>query len=352
MEDVYWMRRAVALAGKGVGFTSPNPPVGAVLMKNERALGEGWHQGAGQAHAEVEAIEDARSRHGETCCMGATLYVTLEPCSTRGRTGPCTEAIIKAGISRVVYGAMDPNPHHEGIADAILQEAGIAVRAGVEADACARLIRPFAKVQQTGLPWVVVKTAMSLDGRITRPPGEGQWLSGPEARQEVQVLRRQADAVLTSGQTVRCDDPSLTVRDPALHPERRQPWRVVLTSRPNGIPRDAALLTDEFAARTLVFQGKRLEIVLRELVSEHGVCCVLVEAGGRLLGRLLDEGWADEVVVYLTPMLTGGPIPSVGGEGVTEFAERLRLGEIAFARFGHDVRMRGTIAGRGGRPER
>ncbi len=346
------MQCAVKLARNGVGFTSPNPPVGAILVKDGVELGGGWHHGAGQPHAEIEAIKEARTRNGDSCCEGATIYVTLEPCSTRGRTGPCTEAIIRTGIVRVVYGAVDPNPHHEGVADEILREAGIEVLSGIAEEDCARLIRSFAKVQQTGLPWVMVKTAMSLDGRITRPPGEGQWLSGPESRSEVQALRREADAVLTSGQTVRCDDPSLTVREPALRPELGQPWRVVLSSRPDGIPAEAALLTDEFAHRTLVFQGNRLEIVLRELVSEHGVCTVLVEAGGRLLGRFLDEGWADEAVVYLAPMVTGGPTPSVGGEGVAGLAERLRLNEIEFARFGDDVRMRGVISGRGGALER
>lgn len=352
MEDAYWMQRALKLARQGVGFTSPNPPVGAILVKDGAELGSGWHHAAGQAHAEVEAIADARRRHGDTSAKGATIYVTLEPCSTRGRTGPCTEAIIKAGIARVVYGAVDPNPHHEGLADGILQEAGVEVRPGIEAEDCGRLIRPFAKVQQSGLPWVIVKTAMSLDGRITRPPGEGQWLSGPESRREVQALRRAADAVLTSGQTVRTDDPSLTVREPELQPERGQPWRVVLSSRPDGIPPGSKLLTDEFAARTLVFREKRLEVVLRELASEHGVCTVLVEAGGRLLGRFLDEDWADEAVVYLAPMLTGGPTPSVGGEGAESLASRLRLEETTFERFGDDVRLRGVFAGRGGTLDR
>lgn len=334
-----------------MGFTSPNPPVGAVIVKNGVEIGSGWHQRAGQPHAEIEAMADARARHGDTCCKGATLYVTLEPCSTRGRTGPCTEAIVKAGLARVVYGALDPNPHHEGVADGILRDHGIAVTAGIEESPCTLLIRPFAKVQQTGLPWVLVKTAMSLDGRITRPPGEGQWLSGPEARAEVQLLRRQADAVLTSGRTVRCDDPLLTVRDPSLFPERGQPWRVVLTSRDDGVPAGAAIRTDRFTDRTLVFTRKRIEVVLRALASEYGVCSVLVEAGGRLLGRFLDEGWADEAVVYLTPMLTGGPVPAVGGEGAACPKDRLRFQDVSFTRLGNDVRLRALIGGPGGDPE-
>ena len=171
------MRRALELAGRGLGKTSPNPPVGAVVVKNGTVLGEGWHQGAGQPHAEVEALNDAFRRHGSAGLEGSTVYVTLEPCSTHGRTGPCTTALLRAAVGRVVIGASDPNPAHTGRARAVLEEGGIVVEEGIEEARCEELIRAFAKVQKTGLPWVLVKTAMSLDGRITRPSGEGQWLS-------------------------------------------------------------------------------------------------------------------------------------------------------------------------------
>lgn len=344
MEDAYWMKRALALGQLGVGRTSPNPPVGAIVVKDEVDLGGGWHHGPGKNHAEIEAILAARETHGETCCQGATLYVTLEPCSTHGRTGPCTEALVKAGFVRVVYGTADPNPSHSGAADGILSGAGIRVLSGVEETACRRLVRPFAKTQSTGLPWVIVKSAMSLDGRITRPPGEPQWLSGKASRDEVHQIRSEVDAVLTSGRTVRADNPRLTIRHRNLHPDEQQPWRVVLTSRPDGVPESAALRSDELSDRTLVFTGWRIENVLRELVSERGVCSVLVEAGGSLLGRLLDEGWADEVVVYLTPLVTGGPVPAVGGEGAASLTERLELEEVCFERFEDDVRLRGIVA--------
>jgi len=352
VKDSEWMRRALAAGKRGIGLTSPNPPVGAVVVKDGRELGSGWHRGPGHPHAEVEAIGAAISHHGREALRGATIYVTLEPCSTHGRTGPCTTAIEAAGIRRVVFGATDPNPVHAGRAGEILASSGIEVLAGIEEAGCEWLIRPFAKVQRTGLPWMIVKTAMSLDGRITRPAGEGPWLSSEASRQDVQQLRLEADAILTSGRTVRADDPRLTLRLPELPPTKQQPWRIILTSRDDGVPAGARILTDAHADRTRVFTGWRIERVLRELVTEHGVCTVLVEAGGRLLGRLLDEEWADEVVVYLAPLLTGGGVPAVGGEGARELAARWRLAEVTYQRLGSDVRLRARLAGRGGPLER
>lgn len=346
------MQRAVQLARRGLGATSPNPAVGAVLTRDGRELGAGWHQQAGSAHAEVAAISDVRSRHGLDGTVGTTLYVTLEPCSTRGRTGACTDAIKAAGIRRVVFGCVDPNPSHAGRAEALLGREGIEVVQGVEEEACAGLIRGFAKVQRCGLPWVIVKTAMSLDGRITRPDGEGPWLSSPESREDVQLLRAEVDAILTSGQTVRADNPRLTLRNLDAKTNRPQPWRVILTSRELGVPDTAKVMCDEHAERTRVFAGQRIESVLRELASDYGVCSLLVEAGGRLLGRFLDEEWADEIVVYLAPLVTGGPVPALGGEGATSLAERIRVAGPVFERIADDVKVRGLLAGRGGSLER
>ena len=348
MNDSEYMRRALALARRGIGFTSPNPPVGAILVRDGRELGAGWHERAGEPHAEINALNQAIARHGVEAARGATLYVTLEPCSTSGRTGPCTTAIQKAGLARVVVGARDPNPAHAGRGLELLEKAGLDVVEGIEEAGCEEIIRAFSKVQRSGLPWLIIKTAMSLDGRITRPAGEGQWLSGPESRADVQRLRAECDAILTSGQTVRCDDPRLTVRSGDGAERREQPWRVVLTSREDGVPESARLRTDEHRGRTLVFAGQRIENVLRTLVSERGVLTVLVEAGGRLVGRLLDEGWADELVVYLAPLLTGGPTPAAGGEGTPDLAHRLRLARARFTRFGNDVRLRALLAGTGG----
>lgn len=352
VNDSEYMRRALQMAEHGIGLTSPNPPVGAVIVKEGRELGSGWHREAGGPHAEIAAINDAFYRHGSAALEGATIYVTLEPCSTQGRTGPCTTAIQRAGLTRVVIGARDPNPAHMGRGADLLREEGIEVTEGIEESACEEVIRAFSKVQKTGLPWMIIKTAMSLDGRITRPASESQWLSGPESRAEVHKLRGECDAILTSGQTVRADDPRLTVRSSEVAEEKEQPWRVILTARDDGVPEGAQIVTDEHAERTLIYRRQHLECVLRELVCEHGVLSVLVEAGGRLVGRLLDEGWADEMVVFLTPLITGGPTPAAGGEGVPALADRIRLAGSRFERFGNDVRLRAVLAGVGGDFER
>jgi diaminohydroxyphosphoribosylaminopyrimidine deaminase/5-amino-6-(5-phosphoribosylamino)uracil reductase len=339
-EDVRWMRRALEEARRGVGRTSPNPPVGAVVVKDGVELGAGWHRGAGLPHAEREAMAAVAAVHGADALRGSSVHVTLEPCSTHGRTPPCTAGLIEAGVARVIYAAEDPNPAHAGAADRLLAAAGIAVTRGVLADEAARLIRPFAKVQRCGLPWVILKTAMSLDGRITRPPGEGMWLTGPAARAEVQRLRAEVDAVMTSGETVRKDRPRLDLRDPGLAAGRAQPWRVVLTDDPLGLPPDAPLFTDGHRERTLVESRADPADVLRRLVRDRGVSAVLVECGGRLAARLLEAGLVDEWVAFLAPLLGGGPVAAVAGAG---FPAGLRLEEPVFRRFGSDVMLRARV---------
>ncbi len=340
--DLDWMNLALAEAAKGVGRTAPNPPVGAVLVKDGHLLGSGWHRAAGQPHAEREALAAAARAHGAAALRGATAYVTLEPCSTHGRTPPCTAGLIEAGIARVVYACQDRNPDHAGRADAILRQAGIEVCAGVGAAAAEALLRPFFKVRQTGLPWVIWKTAMSLDGRLTRPPGEGQWLTGPAARADVQHLRASVDAILTSGETVRRDRPALTIRVPELLEGRDQPWRVVVTNHPDTLPPDAPLFTDAWRDRTLIRPGTDLPGVLRGLVTDQEILSLMVEAGGKLSAALFAAGLVDEVVVYLAPLLCGGPVPALGGEGLTR---SLALTDLEFARFGDDVRLRGRVGG-------
>ena len=337
------MRRALSLARRGLGITSPNPPVGAILVKDGVELGSGWHQGPGRPHAEVEAMRDAVKRHGEGATQGATMYVTLEPCSTHGRTGPCTTALIRAGVSRVVVGAADPNPSHEGKAESLFLEAGIDFKEGIEESACHSLIRAFTKVQRSGLPWVIVKSAFGMDGKVTRPPSEGQWLSGENSRKEVHELRGEVDAILTSGKTVRSDNPRLTIRGPSRTAGKAQPLRVVLTSREGGVPEKCHLLADDFSDRTLIYRSRRIECVLRELVSDHGVLSVMIEAGGSMVGQFLDEGWADEAVFYLAPLITGGNIPAVGGEGVPDLRGRIEMGSCMFKRIDNDVRVRAAI---------
>jgi diaminohydroxyphosphoribosylaminopyrimidine deaminase/5-amino-6-(5-phosphoribosylamino)uracil reductase len=341
MTDADWMRQAIAEAAKGVGKTAPNPPVGAVIVHNGVRIGSGWHRAAGQPHAEREALADAIHRHGPDALKGSTIFVTLEPCSSHGRTPPCTQGLIDAGVARVVYACVDRNPAHAGRADAILAAAGITVESGVLAGEAATMLRPFFKARETGLPWVIWKTAMTLDGRLTRPPAEGQWITGIEARADVQHLRSTVDAILTSGETVRRDRPALTLREPSLLAGRQQPWRVVFSDHPETLPQDAPLFTGSDRHRTLLRPRSNPQDTLRALVSEQGVLSVMTEAGGVFCAALFEAGLVDEVVVYLAPLLTGGGQPALAGDG---FPHAVKLVDPEFTRLGQDIRCRARIA--------
>lgn len=340
MTDADWMQIALQEARKGVGKTAPNPPVGAVIVKDDELLGRGWHHRAGMPHAEVEAIRAATAAHGAERLKGATAYVTLEPCSTIGRTPACTSGLIEAGISRVVYACQDPNPFHAGAADALLRKSGIEVIPGVLNDACEKILRPFFKVQRTGMPWVIWKCAMSLDGKITRPAGEGQWLSGEASRADVQKLRSEVDAILTSGETVRQDKPSLTIRVPELLEDRQQPWRVICTDRPESLPADAPLLSDPWKDRTLLRSSQDLPSMLKNLVREQGVLSVMIEAGGKFSAAMLRAGLVDEAVIYYAPILCGDTVPALAGEA---FSHSVKLTDIHSETFGEDLKLRGLL---------
>ena len=337
-EDEKWIQVALGEGRRGIGLTAPNPPVGAVVIKDGVEIARGWHHKVGSPHAE----KDALSKLKDDEARGATVYVTLEPCSTHGRTGACTEALISAGVSKVVYGACDPNPSHSRKAGKILEAAGIRVVTGILEEKCQELIRGFSTVQTLGRPWLIAKTAMSLDGRITRPKGEGQWLSGAGAREEVQLLRTEADAILTSGETVRRDNPALTLRGAGISSEKTQPWRVVMTQQ-GFDQKDFQIFKDEWKERTLIFQNQPKYEVLRNLAEQHGVNTVLLETGGSLLGSFLDEGLIDEWVIYLTPLVTGGPSVAVGGEGRETLEERLHLKNVRIHRAGRDICARGIV---------
>lgn len=328
-----WMRAALVEARKGLGRTSPNPAVGAVIVRGNRIVARGWHRAAGQPHAEIEAL---RALARPELARGATIVVTLEPCSSHGRTPPCTDAILAAGFARVIYGATDPNPKHVGRAARLLRAGGVEVTEGVLAEECAALNPAFNHWVTTGLPWVIAKWAMSLDGRLTRPPGEPQWLTSPPARRHAMQLRARVDAILVGAGTVRADDPALTVRGIR---GARQPWRVVLTRR-GELPAQAKLFTDEHRDRTLVLRGKSLRAALTEL-GRRGVTSVLIEGGGEVLGQAIDGRLVQEVCCYLAPLLAGGAVPAVGGRGIGELAERLRLRSASFERVGPDLCLRG-----------
>ena len=337
IDDATWMALALQEAKNGIGKTAPNPPVGAVIVKDHLLLGRGWHHKAGMPHAEREAMADATARHGAESLRGATAYVTLEPCSTQGRTPPCVQGLIDAGIARVIYACEDPNPAHAGRADSLLKGAGIIVEKGVLQAEAEKILRPFLKAQRTGLPWVMVKIAMSLDGRITRPQSEGQWLTGEAARSDVQRLRSEVDAIMTSGETVRKDLPALTIREAALLEGREQPWRFVLSNHPETLPPDAPLFDDVCRHRTLVRSGDLTDI-LCEMVGSFGVLSVMVEAGGQLVAELLENDLVDECVIYLAPMITGG-LPAVAGMSSLQFC----LADAEWSRFGDDVRLRALV---------
>ena len=332
--DLKMMRLALKEARKGIGNTSPNPAVGAVLVKNGRVLAKGWHQAAGCPHAEIEAL---RSLKNKSSAKGATIYVTLEPCSTHGRTPPCCESIIASGITRVVYGARDPNPKHAGGADTILRQSGIEVLSGVLELECASLNRAWNKWIHTGLPFVVAKTGMSLDGRISSPTGR-RWITSEASRKDAMQLRATSGAILVGAETVRADNPSLTVRG---IPVKQQPLRIVW-SRSGNLPSDCNLLTDEHREKTLVFEGKSLREVLQDL-GRRGIEQVLIEGGGRTLGEAFDEGLVDHIVFYVAPVLIGGETPSVGGSGVENNERAIRLINPTYTRIGDDIRIEGAV---------
>ena len=334
-EDEKFMRFALREARRGCGRTSPNPAVGAVIVRAGRVIARGWHRCAGEPHAEIEAL---RALKKAELARGATIYVTLEPCCTHGRTPPCTDAIRAAGIARVVFGATDPNPAHAGRAVEILKKARLRVAHGILAAECRALNVAFNHWVTTGLPLVIAKAGLSLDGRLARPPGEGQWLTSECSRADAMRLRASVDAVLIGAGTLRADNPRLTIRGIA---DARQPLRVVLTRR-GALPKDAHLFTDEHRSRTLVYRAKSLRAVLRDL-GRRGCTSVLIEGGGELLGAAFDARLVDRVHFYLAPLLCGGPCV-IGGRGAASTAESVRLENVAYRKCGPDIVVTGDVA--------
>ncbi len=336
--DDHFMDLALREARKGAGFTSPNPPVGAVIVRDGIVLARGHHRKAGGPHAEIEALREAEK--SGTSVRGATIFVTLEPCSTTGRTPACCDALASAGLARVVWSVDDPNPAHAGRAAALLAEKGLAVTTGVRAAEGARLLAPWAKFITTGLPWVILKAGLSLDGKITRPFGEGQWLTSEAARADALKLRARADAILIGAETLRKDNPRLTLRS-AGKPGREQPWRVVFT-RSGRLPQGAHLFTDEHKDRSLVIsKAKTLEPALRELARDRGVVTALVEGGGTLIAQMLAQQLADEVCFYLAPLLCGTGRPVIDPGWFAGGSVALR--EVKFRALGDNMRVTGLV---------
>jgi len=378
------MRRAIELAELGRHTTQPNPCVGCVITQGERIVGEGWHRKWGEPHAEVLALQAA----GEAA-RGATVYVTLEPHSYQGRTPPCTAALIRAGVRRVVSGVLDANPKVSGDGVRQLQAAGIEAEVGLLADAVRELNLGFEKRMQTGLPRLIVKSAISLDGRIALANGASKWITGEAARADVQRLRSRMSAVLTGIDTVLADDPQLNVRDPAIDMYGRQPLRVVLdsklrmppTARMLSLPGETLILTGQHAATNAsvighapsdgtagelrsgnVVAGAAAEalrsagaelatlaldadgrIDLHSVLQELGrrMCNdVLVEAGPTLVGRILQLGLADELIVYMAPMLLGPDArPMAALPLLTQLDRAQRYTLHTHDRIGDDIRL-------------
>jgi len=326
------MRAALAAARRGIGSASPNPAVGAVLVRGQRVISRGYHRASGLPHAEIECLAAAPTGS----LRPATLYITLEPCSTIGRTPPCTDAIVRAGVGRVVIGATDPNPLHGGRGIDQLRASGIRVTTAVLVAECSQLNEAFSKWIVTGKPFVIAKCGMSLDGRLTRAPNEERWLTGPVARRHAMRLRAQVDAILIGAETLRRDNPRLTTRG---IPGARQPWRVVL-SRSGKLPRDAHLFADRFAARTLVYRNKALRQVLADL-GRREITSVLIEGGGNVLGQAFDARLVDKVQFYLAPLFTGGPVLAVAGKGAGSTADGAKLSQTRFERIGPDLIVTG-----------
>jgi diaminohydroxyphosphoribosylaminopyrimidine deaminase / 5-amino-6-(5-phosphoribosylamino)uracil reductase len=350
-EHARYMRRALELAAHGLNSVDPNPRVGCVLVRDGQIVGEGWHERAGEAHAEVLALRAAGA-----AAQGATAYVSLEPCAHQGRTPPCVAALIAARVARVVFAIGDPNPLVNGAGACALRDAGIELVSGVLSQQAQALNPGFFKRMQYGLPWVRVKLAASLDGRTALADGSSRWITGPEARADVQQFRARSSVILSGSGTVLADDPALNVR---LAHASRQPLRVVLDSElraPAGArvyvaegqalvftasmdaPRRAALeragVRVENAARALE-GGLQLEPILRRL-SELQINEIWVEAGARLAGALLQGGWVDELILYMAPSLLGPqaralaqlpPIADLAQRWAGQFTDCTRVGE-------------------------
>ena len=355
------MRRAVTLARQALGSTSPNPAVGAVVVKDGEIVGEGFTQPPGCDHAEVVALKQAGS-----LAKGGTLYVTLEPCNHVGRTPPCTNAIIKAGISSAHVALRDPNPVVSGGGLERLESEGIRTQLGAEAAAAQRQLEAWLKFVTTGRSFITAKFAMSLDGKIATPSGDSKWITGDKARWHVQRMRARSDAVMVGIGTALADDPRLTARDERGNPLARQPLRVIVDSR--GRLSDSARLLSE-PGKTLIAVGpgvadskssnrrKGVDIrpfTLRDghidlqaltnfLAQERDITSIMVEGGGTLLGALFDLDLVDKVVAFVAPTIIGGanaPSP-VGGAGVEMMADALELERVRWKRLGRDMLIEG-----------
>jgi diaminohydroxyphosphoribosylaminopyrimidine deaminase/5-amino-6-(5-phosphoribosylamino)uracil reductase len=369
MKNEFYMRKALSLAARAKGMTSPNPMVGALLVKNGKVIAEGYHKKAGTPHAEVIAIENAGQR-----ARGATLYVSLEPCCHKEkRTPPCTRKIISSGIKKVVIAMKDPNPRVSGKGMEELETAGIKVVSGVLGEKAAELNRFYIKHITTGMPFIVLKVAMTLDGKIATPEGESKWITGEKARTAVHALRGSVDAILTAIGTIKADNPQLTCRTE----EDQNPARVIidpsLEVRPDSnvlcIPPETIIVmrrTEETGAakpeilekkRVLLHRGAQIieysgdKVDMKWLMKElgkKGIISVLVEGGSSLNSYCLESGVVDKVMFFIAPKIIGGKssFPAVGGRSFRRLEEAYRIHNITVKRIGEDILVEGYIRNR------
>ena len=359
-EDIEYMRRAIELAERGVGFTNPNPMVGAVIVKGGKVIGEGWHERCGEWHAERNAF-----RNCTVPAEGATMYVTLEPCCHYGKTPPCTEAIIEHGIARVVIGMEDPNPLVAGKGIAFLREAGIEVVCGIEEEALREQNRVFLKYISTRLPWVALKAAMTLDGKIATRTGDSKWITGAEARAYVHELRHRFMAILVGIGTAVADDPLLNCRIEGRGV--RQPIRVVVDSNARlslesqlvqtaeeyrtivaytrFAPEERVKALREAGVEMLLCEEKEGLVDVRnllELLGQFGIDSILLEGGGNLNYTFLSEGLVDELYAFVAPKIVGGMSAKtpVEGTGVEKMADAINLELKNVLNIGDDVLLK------------
>ncbi|NUG21858.1 bifunctional diaminohydroxyphosphoribosylaminopyrimidine deaminase/5-amino-6-(5-phosphoribosylamino)uracil reductase RibD [Acinetobacter lactucae] len=348
-QDQYWMQQAIELAKRGLYSTKPNPNVGCVIVKDDQLIGQGFHPKAGQPHAEVFALREA-GEHAQ----GATAYVTLEPCAHYGRTPPCAEALVKAQVKKVVVACPDPNPLVAGKGVQILKNAGIEVEVGICEDLASKLNQGFLKAMSTGMPYVRLKVASSLDGRTAMASGESKWITGSAARQDVQHWRAISGAVITGIETVIADDCQLNVR--SLHnvdiETVAQPKRVVL-DRQGRLPLNSKILENP---ETVMVMGpyrqeladlgviqleiQPLKILLQTLSKQHQIYDVLVEAGATLSTAFLQEGLVDELISYIAPTLLGKSARAMFNAEFEYMAEQLRFTLLDVTQIDQDIRLR------------
>jgi diaminohydroxyphosphoribosylaminopyrimidine deaminase/5-amino-6-(5-phosphoribosylamino)uracil reductase len=351
------MRQALELAAHEKALPYPNPRVGCVIVRGDKVVGQGWHRGPGTRHAEVEALTAAGPR-----ARGATLYVTLEPCSHYGRTPPCTKAILEAGIAEVVYAIADPNPHVSGSGGRILKQHGLKVRSGLCRAEAAALNEAYLKYCKTRLPFVTVKVAASLDGKIATRSGESKWITGEAARAEARKLRAAHQAIITGINTVVADDPHLGPRID----DTPDPWRVVLDShlrtpiqsqvvqsgRCIVATTEAADQVREFrlakaGAHIWKFSGTRVPPAkLLQRLAREGIISVLVEGGSEVLGSFFDDGLVDRVFWFLSPLIVGSveSKPAVGGSGAETLAHAWRLRQVSIHSIEDSFLLRGNLS--------